>query len=258
MLLAIDAGNTNIVFALYANDKRKHLWRCKTDSARTGDEYAAWLLELFRQKEITFNDVEDVIISSVVPDADQYLRQLSHHYFSCEPVFISHTNAGMKTALDNPHEIGADRLVNARAAMLKYGVPAIVIDFGTATTFDVINPEGVYCGGVIAPGVNLSMEALHLAAAKLPKVMVEKPENVIGNGTVSAIQSGLFWGYVGLIEGTLSRIETELGTKPAVIATGGLASLFADTISVIDHVDDDLTLNGMVNIYQCLTGQQAA
>lgn len=250
MLLAIDAGNTNVVFAVYDGDEQRHSWRCKTDSGRTADEYAAWLFQLFTQEQIDFSQITDAVLCSVVPAANFHLTQLCQNTFECSPLIVSHETVALKINLDKPAEIGADRLVNAIAVLHDYSAPAVVIDFGTATTFDVINAEGAYMGGVIAPGVNLSMEALHMAAAKLPKVDIKKTQSVIGSDTVSAMQSGVYWGYVGMIEGTLQRIEQELGAKPAVIATGGLAGFFADTVTAIEKVDKDLTLRGLLHIYQ--------
>ncbi|PJB72985.1 MAG: pantothenate kinase [Alphaproteobacteria bacterium CG_4_9_14_3_um_filter_47_13] len=251
MLLAIDAGNTNIVFAVYDGDAQRCVWRCKADNGRTGDEYAAWLFPLFMQEKLEFAAITEAVICSVVPDANFHLMNLCRSRFGCDPFMVSHETVSLRISLDKPAEIGADRLVNALAVLHDYQSPAIVIDFGTATTFDVINDDDVYIGGVIAPGVNLSMEALHKAAAKLPRITIEKPSSVIGKDTISAMQSGVYWGYVGMIEGTLGRIMQELGwCKPLVIATGGLASLFADTITDIDKVDKDLTLRGLVHIYQ--------
>lgn len=250
MLLAIDAGNTNIVFAVYDGEAQCHTWRCKTDSGRTADEYAAWLYQLFTREQLSFDLIGDSIISSVVPDANFHLIQLCSNIFNCAPMLVSHENVNLRINLDKPAEIGADRLVNAVAILRFYSPPAVVIDFGTATTFDVISGQGAYCGGVIAPGVNLSMQALHQAAAKLPKVGIKKTQSVIGNDTVSAMQSGVYWGYVGMIEGMLCRIEKEMNEKPLVIATGGLADLFGDTVAAIDKVDKDLTLRGLLHIYQ--------
>jgi len=258
MLLTIDAGNTNIVFAVYEGERQLYHWRCETNARRTADEYAAWLYQLFGQAKLDFSAIHDAVLCSVVPDANPHLSALCRKSFGCEPLLISHELVDMKIALDKPAEIGADRLVNALAVTLFYSAPAVVIDFGTATTFDVVGPDGSYRGGVIAPGVNLSMSALHLAAAKLPKVEVARPAAVIGTDTVSAMQSGLYWGYAGLIEGTLARIEAELGVKPFVLATGGLADLFAGNIPAIEKVDKDLTLRGLLQIYLGRTKQQAA
>ncbi len=258
MLLTVDAGNTNIVFAVYDGEARQHVWRCKTDSGRTSDEYAAWLFQLFTQEKLTFGQVGAAIVCSVVPDVNFHLIQLCRGSFKCEATMVSHDIIDVQVNLDKPAEVGDDRLVNAVAVLNHYKAPAIVVDFGTATTFDVINEDGAYCGGLIAPGVNLSMEALHMAAAQLPKVSIKKPEAVIGTDTVSAMRSGVYWGYVGMIEGSLRRIEEEMGVKPLVIATGGLADLFADTVTRIEIVDKDLTLRGLLHIHRQQKLKQAA
>lgn len=239
MLLTIDAGNTNIVFAVYDGEEQLYLWRCETHSPLYPPAC-----------EFSTDKIAAVIISSVVPDIDQALVAFCKDQYRCDPIMVSHETVHLKVDLDNPSEVGADRLVNAVAVAHYYKSPAIVVDFGTATTFDIIDKEGAYVGGIIAPGVNLSMEALHMAAAKLPKVDIKKPENIIGTDTVSAMQSGIYWGYVGMIEGTLKRIEGELGFKPFTLATGGLAALFADTIPAIETVDKDLTLRGLLHIYR--------
>lgn len=258
MLLAIDAGNTNIVFALFEGGKVAHSWRISTSAARTADEYASWLYPLFTMEKLAFANIKGAVISSVVPEANFNLERLCRDAFGCEPLFASHKTVDLRIKLTKPEEVGADRLVNAVAVLRDYKAPAIVIDFGTATTFDVINAKGEYCGGVIAPGVNLSAEALHRAAAKLPKINVVKPQNVIGADTIAAMQSGLYWGYAGLIEGLLARIVKESGEKPFVIATGGLASLFGGVIPAIEKVDDDLTLRGLLYIYQSHEKRKAA
>jgi len=252
MLLAIDAGNTNITFAVCHNGKFARTWRCKTDSGRMADEYAVLMSQFFAMADLSFTDITSVIVSSVVPDVNAQLRIFFTQNFKCHPHFVTHedTNGNLSIGLDKPDEIGADRLVNALAAVHDYQAPAVVIDFGTATTFDVVNDKNTYIGGVIAPGVNLSLNSLHAAAAKLPKVSVKKPQSVIGTGTTHAMQSGIYWGYIGLIEGTLGRITTELGTKPYVIATGGLSGLFSEGTQMIDTVDEDLTLKGLLYIYE--------
>lgn len=251
LLLAIDVGNTNTVFALCAGEERRHVWRCRSDSARTADEYRAWLYPLFTEAGLTFGDVGAAIIASVVPDANDNLRRLCAGAFGVEPVVLNRDNAnlGIRIALDRPEEVGADRIVNAAAVIRCYRCPAIVIDFGTATTFDVIDGEGAYCGGAIAPGIDVSREALRAAAAKLPRTSVRRIENVIGRSTIEALQSGIFWGYTSLIEGMIVRISNELGETPLVIATGGLADLFAGEVKMIDHVDQELTLRGLIGIY---------
>lgn len=237
MLLAIDAGNTNIVFAVYDGQTQKSLTRIET-----GDDIKPVLSEL--------SDIGDVIISSVVPAVNDDLAKECSALFNIEPIFITNQNVGISVATDKPEEVGADRLVNAVAVKAEYQTPAVILDFGTATTFDVVSEEGSYAGGVIAPGINLSLEALHQAAAKLPDIGVEKPDNVIGKNTKDAMQSGIYWGYIGLIEGTLERIQKEMGTTPFIVATGGLASLFAKGTDKIDVIDPDLTMKGLVHIHQ--------
>lgn len=224
MLLTIDCGNTNIVFAVYDGTEIMGLWRCKTDAARTGDEYLAFLSQHFELKNLTIVDVTDVIISSVVPDANFSLRKLCEDGFGVAASFIGQEitpeQIGIAVHIDRPQELGADRIVNAVAIRDYYRQATIVVDFGTATTIDVIGADGAFYGGIIAPGVNLSMAALHMAAAKLPKVSVAKPPKVIGTNTVDAMQSGIFYGYAGLIEGLIERIYGEYGDRPQVIATG--------------------------------------
>ncbi len=250
MLLAIDIGNTNTVFAVYKGEKLLSLWRCQTVALRTADEYAPFLNGLFALDGIDWKKLDDVIVSSVVPDADFHIKAFSEKYLKKKPIMVGMDKVWIKVDLDQPGEVGADRLVNAIAITEFYKTPAIVIDFGTATTFDVIDGKGCYAGGAIAPGIALSVEALHRAAAKLPKVSVKKPKSVIGKNTVSAIQAGMFFGYLGLIEGIVSNISGELGGKPFVLATGGLASLFEPHTKCIDKVDEELTLKGLLRIYQ--------
>ncbi|MDJ0950398.1 MAG: type III pantothenate kinase [Alphaproteobacteria bacterium] len=252
MLLAIDSGNTNVVFAIYDGDDRRGEWRSATNANRTADEYAVWLSQLMGLSGLTRDDIDAAIIASVVPKADHPLRSLCRQYFSCEPVLIGApgVDLGIRVLVDNPAEVGADRLVNTVGARTRFPGPLIIIDFGTATTFDVVDGDGNYFGGVIAPGINLSLEALDAAAAKLPRVAIERPAKVIGRGTVSAMQSGIFWGYVGLIEGLVERIRDEFGAEMTVIATGGLAPLFADATPAIEHLDSDLTLRGLLAIHR--------
>jgi type III pantothenate kinase len=250
MLLAIDAGNTNTVFALFQGETLKGSWRASTDGRRTADEYAVWLTQLMGLVGLATADVHACIISSVVPDVVFSLTSLARRYFNVVPRLVGapglDLGIGVAIRLDAGTDVGADRLVNAVAAKAAHEPPLIVVDFGTATTFDVIDPAGDFAGGIIAPGVNLSLEALCMAAAKLPRVAIRRTEKVIGTGTVSAMQSGIFWGYIGLIEGLVARIRAELGAeRMPVIATGGLAPLFAGSTSVIDAVDGDLTLTGL-------------
>ncbi len=252
MLLAIDAGNTNFTFAVYEQDGRMaQSWRCRTDAGRTADEYAAWIFQLLSMHGLQLGQIKDAIISSVVPDANFHLKQFCRKTLGIEASMVGDPDVdlGLVINLEKPGEVGADRLVNAVAVLRDYKTPAIVIDFGTATTFDVINGRGEYAGGVIVPGIHLSMSALQAAAAKLPKVQVGKTRSVIGRNTVEAMQSGVYWGYAGLIEGLVRRITEELGETPFVIATGGLAGLFAEEVPCIDKTDEDLTLRGLLYIY---------
>ena len=251
MLLAIDAGNTNIVFAVVEGGAIRAQWRAATRPNRTSDEYATWMAELLRLEGLAFSDIDSVILACVVPAALFDLRELCRRYVKCEPLVIGEANVdlGMTIRLARPETVGADRLVNAVAAHARYPGALIVVDFGTATTFDVVGSGGDYEGGVIAPGANLSAEALHQAAAMLPRVAVQRTQNVIGTDTVSAMQSGLYWGYVGLIEGLIGRIKVEYDRPMTVIATGGLASLFQKQVSIIDHLDPDLTIRGLTLIH---------
>lgn len=250
MLLAIDAGNTNTVFAVYEGDKLLDLWRCEASATRGADEYAVFLSNLCELAGIKLSSIKDVIICSVVPEANFHLRRFCQKYLNCTPMLVDEEMAEIPIDLERPEEVGADRLVNAVAVARNYKTPAVVIDFGTATTFDVIDKDGHYRGGAIAPGVNLSLDALHRVAAKLPRVSVGKPDSVIGTNTVQAMRSGVYWGYTGLVEGIIERIEEELGVKPFIIATGGLAPLFARDIAAIKEVDEELTLKGLLYIYQ--------
>lgn len=256
MLLAIDIGNTNTVFAAYKGDAQFGSWRIRSDGARSPDEYAAFLHELFKIANLSFDDVYDVIVSSVVPEANFQITRFCEKYLSRDPMFVTKDMVGIVIDLDRPEDVGADRLVNAVAVVAHYKAPAIVIDFGTATTFDVIDQNGAYAGGVIAPGINLSMNALHQAASKLPKVSVKKPASVIGKSTIGAMQSGIYFGYQSLIAGIVKQISEELGYAPMVLATGGLAPLFADGSDVIDMVDKDLTLKGLHILYQQQKGKE--
>jgi type III pantothenate kinase len=252
MLLAIDCGNTNTVFAICEDDRMHGEWRIATDGRRTADEYAVWLVQLLELHGLKREDVTGAIIATVVPDALFNLQTLCRRYFKADPLVVGDAGVklGVKVLLANPDEVGADRLVNTVAGHAQYPGDLVIIDFGTATTFDVINAAGDYVGGVIAPGINLSIEALHMAAAKLPRIGVKRPPSVIGKATVPAMQSGVYWGYVSLIEGLISRIAAEIGRKPTVIATGGLAPLFADATAAIDHLDLHLTVRGLMDIWR--------
>ncbi|MFQ5533326.1 MAG: type III pantothenate kinase [Sphingomonadales bacterium] len=252
MLLAIDAGNTNIVFAVHDGRNLRGQWRAATDDTRTADEYFVWLNQLFTLEGLSPSDIDGAIIASVAPQALFNLRSLCRRYFNCPPIVVGDNGAdlGIKVRVDQPGDVGADRLVNAVAAHECYDGPLILIDFGTATTFDVVDADGSYLGGIIAPGINLSLEALNRAAAKLPLVAIQRPKQVIGKATISAMQSGAYWGYVSLIEGLVGRIKDEYGADMTVIATGGLASLFGREMDLIEHIDKDLTIRGLVAIHR--------
>jgi type III pantothenate kinase len=246
MLLAIDLGNTNTVFGVYdASDKLVMHWRLSTQKDRTVDEYGILLRNLFALEKIDANGIHRVIVASVVPPLDPVLNEMVSSYFSVKPVFVTHENAGIPILYDKPSDVGADRIVDAVAVMHKYGKPAIVVDFGTATTFDAITANGEYQGGVIAPGIVISAEALYQHAAKLPRIEIQKPAHVIGTSTVTSMQSGLFYGYVALVDGIITRMKKELGPNTKVIGTGGQAPLISQETKLIDTVDANLTLDGL-------------
>lgn len=246
MLLAVDAGNTNVVFAVHDGTEWRGRWRIATRDDRTSDEYAVWLLTLLQFSGLKPTDIDRCVIGTVVPAALYNLRRLAREWFQVEPLIArAAVDWGFEIRVDRPQEVGADRLLNALASHTHYKGPLIVIDFGTATTFDVVDGDGSYLGGVIAPGINLSIEALHRAAARLPRIGIGRPQAAIGRDTVSAMQSGIYWGYVGLIEGIVSRIRAEHDTPLKVIATGGLAPLFAEGTTIIERIDQDITLEGL-------------
>ncbi|MBX7146967.1 MAG: type III pantothenate kinase [Alphaproteobacteria bacterium] len=252
MLLVIDCGNTNTVFALVDKENIKASWRTATDSKKTADDYIVWLAQLMALENYSVKNINAVAIASVVPQSLLNLKILAKKYFACNPFIIDrhHITRDIKITLPNPDEIGADRLVNVVAARQKYSLPLIVVDFGTATTFDILNDHAEYIGGLIIPGVNLSLEALYKNAAKLPKVEIIKPEKVIGHTTIHAMQSGIYWGYLSLIEGVTQKIIEEQKFKNlSIIATGGLSTLFSKT-HIFTAIDPDLTLNGLVYIYE--------
>jgi type III pantothenate kinase len=246
MLLVVDAGNTNVVFAVHDGAGWRGIWRIATDPQRTSDEYAVWLLTLLGHSRLKPADIKRTVIGTVVPAALYHLRRLCREWFAAEPLVArASLDWGFDIRVDRPDEVGADRLLNSLAAHRRFGGPLVVVDFGTATTFDVVAGDGGYVGGVIAPGINLSIEALHRAAARLPRIGIGRPQAVIGRSTVPAMQSGVYWGYVGLVEGLVSRIKAEYGEKLKVVATGGLAPLFAEGTLMIEHIDPDLTLDGL-------------
>jgi type III pantothenate kinase len=251
MLLAIEQGNTNTLFAVHDGERWTAQWRSATESSRTADEYAVWLSQLLSMAGLQMGVFNGCIISSVVPQSIFNLRNLARRYLKVEPLVIGeNADLGIPVRIDKPSEAGADRLVNAVGAHAVYPGDLIVIDSGTATTFDVIGSDGGFEGGLIAPGINLSMEALHNAAAKLPRIAIQKPQKVVGTDTVGAMQSGIFWGYIALIEGLIARIKAERETPLSVIATGGVASLFHGATMAIDHFDSDLTIRGLLEIWR--------
>jgi type III pantothenate kinase len=254
MLLVIDVGNTNVVFAVFDGDNLVGQWRISTDVRRTADEYGVWLSQVLEHSKIAPESIKNAVVASVVPQVLFDLRQLTKRYFNTELMVIGDPRLNLKIGIgvkiDNPAEVGADRLVNAFAAWSHYKQALIVVDFGTATTFDVVSGVGDYIGGVIATGVNLSLEALQRAAAKLPNIAISPPSKVIGTNTIGAMQSGIYYGYAGLVEGIVAQIKTEYGGKMLVIATGGLASLYAKACPIIEQIEPDLTIYGLKKLYE--------
>lgn len=254
MLLAVDAGNTNLVFALVDGGEIKTRWRIATDPRRTADQYAVWLHQLLELEGYTKADVDAVIIGTVVPRALHNLEVLASKYFHVEPLIAGQGAAAWPIALDvdEPHSVGADRALNAIAAHSKHPGDLIVIDFGTATTFDSIDASGAYRGGIIAPGINLSLDALVNAAAKLPRIAIEAPSDskVIGRTTETQMLIGIYWGYVAMIEGLVERMKREIGLAATVVASGGLATLFDKHTDVFDAIEPDLTIQGLSLLHQ--------
>ncbi|MBB6447454.1 type III pantothenate kinase [Bacillus benzoevorans] len=250
MIFVIDVGNTNIVLGAYDGDELKHHWRIETHRNRTGDEYGMMIKSLFDYAGLSFSDIKGIIISSVVPPIMFSLEKMCQNYFHVKPFIVGPgTKTGLNIKSDNPREVGADRIVNATAAIHEYGSPLIIVDFGTATTYCYINEDKQYIGGAIAPGIGISTEALYTRASKLPRIEITRPESVIGKNTVAAMQSGVLFGYVGQVEGLVKRMKAESKVNPTVIATGGLAQLIADESTCIDIVDPYLTLKGLLLIY---------
>lgn len=253
MLLAIDAGNTNIVFALVKDGEIRGRWRIATDPRRTADQYIVWLHQLLELEGYTASDVAAVIIGTVVPRALHNLSVLATKYFGVEPLVAGRAPVEWPIALDvvEPASVGADRVLNAMAGHAAHQGDLVIIDFGTATTFDVVDYEGAYKGGIIAPGINLSLDALVAAAARLPRIAIEAPESasVVGRTTEAQMTIGIYWGYVALIEGLARRLKAEIGRPSTVLATGGLATLFEKHSDVFDHVEPDLTIKGLALLH---------
>ncbi|MCJ7522808.1 MAG: type III pantothenate kinase [Dehalococcoidia bacterium] len=251
MLLAIDIGNTNIVLGVFDGENLKATWRISTDVHKLEDEYAVVLLNLLSMKGLRFADIDAAVLASTVPPLVTIFDEMCRSYFKVTPLVVGPgTKTGVKVALDNPREAGADRVLNAAAAHKRYSGPLIVIDFGTATTLDAVSEEGDYLGGAIAPGILISAEALFERAAKLPRVELVRPPKAIGRGTITAMQSGIIFGYVGLIEGIVARMKKELGGEVKVIATGGLADIIARETGIVDAIEPDLTLFGLRMVYE--------
>ncbi|HEX8775184.1 MAG TPA: type III pantothenate kinase [Pyrinomonadaceae bacterium] len=251
MLLVIDVGNTNTSLGVYDGDKLVADWRLTTARARTVDEYGVHARNLFALAGIDFKAITAVAVASVVPPLNYTLKRMAEVYFDRTPLFIDHTvETGVPILYQPPSDVGADRIVDAVAAIHKYGAPCIVVDFGTATTFDAINERGEYLGGVITPGITISSDALFARTARLPRVEIKRPVSVIGTSTIGSMQSGLYYGYAGLVDGILRRMIEELGGSPRVIATGGLAPLIATGSELIEIIDDTITLEGLRLIYE--------
>ena len=253
MLLAIDVGNTNIVLGVFEADRLVESWRLGTLRERTADDIGVWVAQLFQHRAIEIDRISGIVMGSVVPPLTGTMMTMGQRYFGMTPLNVDHTvDVGMPLLYKHPAEIGADRIANAVAAHRIYGagVPLIVLDFGTATTFDAVSAAGEYLGGVICPGVQISADALFQRAARLPRVDVRKPCEVIGKTTVGAMESGLYYGYVGLVDGLVRRITRELGGQAVCIATGGLATVISAELDLIEHVDPDLTLQGLRLIWE--------
>jgi type III pantothenate kinase len=250
MLLAIDIGNTNITFGLYEGEKLGPRWRIRTIHEKTPDEYGILMAQLFHHHHRRPEEVSGIAIASVVPPLSQAFQQVSRDYIGMEPLLVdAGVRTGVRIQYDDPRQVGADRVVDAAAVKALYGVPACVVDFGTGTTFDAVSANGDYLGGAIAPGIGIAAQALFERTAKLPRVELSRPPSPIGRNTPHAMQSGLLFGYVGLVEGMVARFKAELGPETHVVATGGLAEVMAEETDVIDVVDPWLTLHGLRIIY---------
>ena len=252
MLLVIDVGNSNIVLGIYEERKLLRHWRVSTDKSRTSDEYGVLLNALFSLEKLSFSNIKSIIISSVVPPLTGVLEKLCRVFFAVEPLVVgAGVKTGMQIQYDNPCEVGADRIVNAIAGYEKHRCAMVIVDFGTATTFDYVNGKGEYCGGAIAPGLAISAEALFQRASKLPRVDIARPQHVIAKNTVESMQSGMYFGYIGLVDGIVERIKAEsMEQNLMVVATGGLALLISSESKTIDEVDEFLTLDGLRILYE--------
>jgi type III pantothenate kinase len=252
MLLAIDVGNTNSKFAVFDGDELVSQFRLRTEAKRTADEYAAWLTQLMHLQGFDPESITGAILASVVPQVNPNIRRLCESYFKTKLLIVGEPDCelGIKVLIDRPQDAGPDRLVGVIAGYKRHGGPLITVDFGSATTFDLADKDGNFVGGVLAPGVELTIESFYLMTARLPRIRVEKPAHVIGKATVPAMQSGIFWGYVGLIESLIKRIRAEYGEPMKVIATGGLANVFKDEIGLFDFIEPDLMSFGLLEIWR--------
>jgi type III pantothenate kinase len=251
VIFVFDIGNTNTVLGVYDGEELKYHWRIETNRNRTDDEYGMIIKSLFNHVGLSFSHINGIVISSVVPPIMFALERMCVKYFNQKPIVVGPgTKTGLNIKYENPREVGADRIVNAVAAIHEYGSPLIIVDFGTATTYCYVNEEKQYMGGAIAPGINISTEALYSKAAKLPRIEITRPEGVIGKNTVSAMQAGIVYGYVGQVEGIVKRMKEQSKTEPTVIATGGLAQLISQESNVFDVIDPFLTLKGLQLIYK--------
>jgi len=250
MLLVLDVGNTNTTLGVYEGAELKHSWRLTTERQRTIDEYGILCRMLLQMYNLEPSSITDIAVSSVVPPLDFTLHKMVEIYFGVNPLFVDARNSGMPVLYDDPDEVGADRVVNAVAALSRYGSPCVIVDFGTATTFDAISEAGEYLGGIICPGIQISADALFQRAARLRRVDIRRPDKVIGTNPTASVQSGLYYGYVGLVDGVLEKMIEELGSKTRVISTGGLAPLITRGSRLIETVDHDLTLEGLRIIYE--------
>ena len=251
MLLVIDAGNSNLTLGVFRGAELLAQWRLVTNRDQSAAEYRQEIRELFEEAGVEGKNIEGIAIASVVPQLDHALAEIAANEFGVTPLFVDHTtDTGLKILYDTPAELGADRIVDAAAALAKYGAPCIVVDFGTATTFNAVNGAHEYLGGVIAPGVMISAEALFSRTAKLPRVEIKRPDKVIATSTRGAMQSGLYHGYAGLVDGVLEKMIAEMGSQPRVIATGGLAAVIVSASRFIEKVDETLTLDGLRLVYE--------
>jgi len=251
MLLVIDVGNTNTSLGVYRGPELVAHWRLTTNRARTVDEYGVHARNLFQLAGLDFKAIDAIAIASVVPPLNYTLKTMAETYFHLTPLFVDHTtNTGLRILYEPESDVGADRIVDAVAAINKYGAPCIIVDFGTATTFNALNSDGAYVGGLITPGIMISSDALFERTAKLPRVDIKRPQRVIGSSTITAMQSGLYYGYAGLVDGVLQKMIEEMGGTPRVVATGGLAPLIATGSELIELVDDTLTLEGLRLVYE--------